>query len=131
MGWKWLSSSAGKPTGAVPARSPRPTARTGFRPTPESRGRIYALAVAHPDPAPPQRGARITTAEGDWTVQEVMLLGRAPLHYAVRMACPAGMGGSLSVVLSRIEFEALLGRALAPAGPAKRGSPSGKATPRR
>jgi hypothetical protein len=62
----------------------------------------------------PRRGARISTAEGDWEIQEVMLLGRSPLHYAVRALAPAGPGGAgsrLSIVLSRSEFEALRAKA--------------------
>ncbi|MBA2960970.1 MULTISPECIES: hypothetical protein [Ramlibacter] len=83
--------------------------------------------MAHPDL--PKRGTRITTAEGDWEVLEVMLLGREPLHYAVRVACTPGAGGSLSLMLSRMEFEALLARAStqAPTGAGGRG----KAAPRR
>jgi hypothetical protein len=58
----------------------------------------------------PRRGTRITTAEGDWEVQELMLFGRTPLHYAVRVLVPAGpssAGSRLSLVLSRVEYEAL------------------------
>lgn len=67
------------------------------------------------DPALPRRGTRITTAEGDWQVQEVMPLGRAPLHYAVRVLVPAGPGGAasrISIVLSRTEYEGLQTKAL-------------------
>lgn len=59
------------------------------------------------DPELPQLGTRLTTADGDWQVREVMLLGRAPLHYAVRMRGPANSAGAglrLSLVLSRAEY---------------------------
>ena len=34
----------------------------------------------------PRVGDRLSTSTGDWQVKEVVVLGRAPLHYAVRAA---------------------------------------------
>jgi hypothetical protein len=78
------------------------------------------------NPDLPSRGTRITTPDGDWEVQEVMLLGREPLHFAVRVACPIVSGSRLSIVLSRTEYEALLARSRAPPEAAVRGSRPGK-----
>jgi hypothetical protein len=79
----------------------------------------------------PRRGARLATTDGVWEIQEVMLLGREPLHYAVRVLGPAGPGGAgsrLSLVLSRVEYEALQAKARELEA-AKGGSRAGK--PRR
>jgi hypothetical protein len=79
------------------------------------------------DPELPVRGTRLTTAEGDWEVREVMLLGRTPLHYAVRVLGPAGgsTGSRLTIVLSRGEYADLQARAR-DLQAAQRPSPAGK-----
>ena len=64
----------------------------------------------------PRKGERIETPEGIWDVQEVIVLGTRPLHFAVRIRCTPGKGGTAyNLLLSRSEYQALVARRTGPA----------------
>jgi hypothetical protein len=68
----------------------------------------------------PRVGDRLSTPTGDWQVKEVVVLGRAPLHYAVRAAHTDAAGIRHTVTLSAAEFRALQARAKPPPRAARR-----------
>lgn len=63
----------------------------------------------------PRAGDQLHTPAGQWLVKELILLGRQPLHYAVRVVHTDAAGSATTLLMSAAEWRAVLARALPPA----------------
>ncbi|MNR71755.1 hypothetical protein D3C71_24330 [compost metagenome] len=68
----------------------------------------------------PRAGDQVTTPEGHWLVKELILLGRQPLHYAVRVVHTDDAGHAMPLLMSTAEWLRVLARVLPPDKPGRR-----------
>lgn len=68
----------------------------------------------------PRAGEQVSTPVGRWLVKELILLGREPLHYAVRVIHTDPAGTATTLLMSTAEWRAVLARARPPAKPRSR-----------